>query len=111
MFGYSNPRHAYPELTLLATALILTVPMAAWMRFRGMDWQPILEMSGATFAMAVGIIVLGRVGILAPAAVEEFAGLSFCGPACVAMFVAMLFRIDMYGGRSGHGHRHGMARA
>jgi multisubunit Na+/H+ antiporter MnhB subunit len=103
-FGYSNPRHAYPELTLLATAVMLTVPMALWMRLRGMEWRPVLEMSGAAFAMAVGIIVLGRLGILSTADVEEFAGLSFCGPACVAMFVAMLFRYEMYAGRLGHGH-------
>jgi hypothetical protein len=25
-----------------------------------------------------------------------------CGPACVAMFGAMLFRLDLYTGRAGH---------
>src|SRR6266511_1741593 len=26
----------------------------------------------------------------------------FCGPACVVMFVVMLFRLDVYTGRAGH---------
>ena len=59
-----------------------TLPMAAWMRFRDMKWRPILEMSGAA---------IGR----------------FCGFACVAMVVPMLFRLDLYTGRTSHfGHAH-----
>jgi len=71
-----------PRLALLVIAFNYALPMAAWMRFRGMAWRPTLEMSG----------VLG-----------------FCGPACVVMVIVILFRLDLYTGRMGH-HLGGQAR-
>src|SRR5512140_195499 len=36
-----------PALSLLVLAVFITLPMVAWMRFRGMAWRPILEMCAA----------------------------------------------------------------
>jgi hypothetical protein len=50
---------------LLAMALEMTVPMVAWMRFRGHGWRPSGEMAAAmllpTFA-AIGLDAAGLVG-------------------------------------------------
>ena len=37
-------------------AFNMSLPMAAWTRFRGMEWRPIAEMSGAMFALAIVLI-------------------------------------------------------
>jgi O-antigen/teichoic acid export membrane protein len=103
--GYTDPRQAYPELSLLVVAIAFTVPMAAWMWFRGMPWRPIAEMSAASLAVAALFLILGGTGIFTRADVGSYAGLAFCGPACAAMLAAMLLRFNFYTGRSG-GHRH-----
>src|SRR5215467_8859336 len=38
--GYSHLRQQFPELSLLVIAFNYSLPMAAWMRFRGMEWRP-----------------------------------------------------------------------
>ena len=106
LIGYADPRQEFPALSLLAIALLFTLPMALWMRFRGMEWRPILEMSGAAVGVALLLIGLSWVGILSQGGIREFAGPAFCGPACVAMVGAMLFRLDLYTGRSGHHTAH-----
>ena len=79
--------------------------MAAWMRFRGMAWRPILEMSGAIVALALVLVVLTASGILSSEDLHRWA-LMFCGPACVVMLPVMLLRLGMYTGRTGE-HTHG----
>lgn len=106
ILGYDDPRLQFPELSLLGIALIFTVPMTLWMRFRGMEWRPILEMSGAAIAVALLLIGLAWMAVLSQAGLREFAGPAFCGPACVAMIGAMLFRLDLYTGRAGHHMAH-----
>jgi hypothetical protein len=68
---------------LLAMALEMTVPMVAWMRFRGHRWRPSGEMAAAmllpTFA-AIGLDAAGLVGD---------AGVLMAGEH-VAMLLAML---------------------
>jgi hypothetical protein len=91
-------RQAWPGLSLLAISIGLTLPMAAWMRFRGMDWRPILEMSVAGIAAVMAAAWLGIISA------SNVAIGTVCGLACVAMFGAMLFRLDMYTGRSGYHH-------
>jgi hypothetical protein len=46
LLGYADLRQQSPELALLVIAFNYALPMAAWMRFRGMAWRPTLEMSG-----------------------------------------------------------------
>ena len=98
--GYPDLRTTAPELALLLIACLYTLPMAAWMRFRGMAWRPVLEMSGATVALALVLIVLAALDVLSPGDLHQWA-LAFCGPACVVMLPVMLLRLDMYTGRAG----------
>lgn len=89
-------RGEWPGVTLLAISVGITLPMAAWMRFRGMAWRPILEMSVAGI---VAVSVAAWLGLISASGVSVG---SVCGIACASMFVAMLFRLDMYTGRTGH---------
>ena len=44
-------------MAVLATAVIYTLPMAAWMLLRGMDVRATTEMAAAT--LAVGVVLVG----------------------------------------------------
>jgi hypothetical protein len=101
LFASPDLRELYPELSLLAIAVILTLPMAGWMRFRGMLWRPIIEMSVVPIGLAILIIGVAWAGIAPVSALQIEFG-SFCRISCVGMFVVMLFRLDLYTGRSGH---------
>jgi len=101
LIGYPDLRQRFPGAALLVIAVIYTLPMAAWMRFRRMDWRPTLEMSGATIGLAVALVAFFWGGIISTSSLRGWA-LSFCGPACVLMIVVMLFRLDLYTGRTGH---------
>ena len=37
--GYANLPERAPVLTVVVVAINLSLPMAAWMRFRGMAWR------------------------------------------------------------------------
>lgn len=100
LMGYPDLREETPALALLVIALIYLAPMAAWMRFRGMPWRPILEMSGAVVALAAFLIGLAAFGSISESDLRTSA-LGFCGPACAVMLPVMLFRLDLYTGRSG----------
>jgi hypothetical protein len=103
--GYPDLRTVAPELALLIIACLYTLPMAAWMRFRGMAWRPTLEMSGATVGLALVLIILAALGVFSSEDLRQWA-LIFCGPACVVMLPVMLLRLGMYTGwADGHTHR------
>ena len=102
ILGYADPRSRFPEASVAVVATLLTAPMALWMRARGMAWRPILEMSAASIAVAVGVIMMAWSGVLSRAAVVELAGPALCGPICLAMLVPMFARVDLYTGRVGH---------
>ena len=97
-FSGVDLRQQWPGLSLLAISVGISLPMAAWMRLRGMEWRPILEMSVAGI---VAVMVVAWFGLISASGVKVG---TVCGVACVAMFGAMLFRLDMYTGRSGHHH-------
>jgi hypothetical protein len=101
VFGSPNLREQFPELSLLAIAVILTVPMAAWMQFRGMAWRPIVEMSLVPIGLATVWIGAVWTGLVSSSTLQVEFG-RFCGISCVGMFVVMLFRLDLYTGRTGH---------
>jgi hypothetical protein len=91
-----------PALMLLGMAVTMTVPMVAWMRYRGHGWRANTEMAASmvlpTFA-ATGVLAAGvmtDIGTLL--AVEHLAML-------VGMLAAMLLRLDEYT----HHHRHAHA--
>jgi hypothetical protein len=51
-----------PAVLLIGMALTMTVPMVAWMRFRGHGWRPCAEMAGAMFVPTfIAIALLGAV--------------------------------------------------
>jgi hypothetical protein len=84
---------------LAAMAVTMTVPMAAWMRYRGHGWTPTLEMSAAMIVPALGVI-----GLLVADAVTD-AGLLMGLEHVVmlaAMLGAMLLRRDEYVGHHAH---------
>lgn len=85
-----------PAVSLLVLAVFITLPMVAWMRFRGMPSRPILEMCAAGIVVVIAATALGLVSASAVAIG------SLCGLECVGMFAAMLFRLDLYTGRKGH---------
>ena len=91
----------FAVLICLVMAIGMIAPMIAWMRFRGMEWRPVLEMA---VAMAVPLVPI--FGLLA---LQVIPGARACGLYCIAMIpamvVAMLFRLNLYTGRTGH-HAH-----
>jgi hypothetical protein len=53
-----------PAVLFLGMALTMTVPMVAWMRYRGHAWRPCVEMAGAMFAPTlIAIALLGAVDV------------------------------------------------
>jgi hypothetical protein len=104
--GAPDFREQFPGLGLLVIAILFTLPMAAWMRFRGMEWRPIVEMSVVPLGLAILLIGLVWFGVATESALQIRFG-EFCGISCVGMFVVMLFRLDLYTGRTGHHMAHG----
>jgi hypothetical protein len=100
-FGSSTSEltDAAPALMLLGMAVTMTVPMVAWMRYRGHGRRATFEMAASmvlpAFA-AVGLLaadVMTHIGTLL--AVEHVAML-------LGMLAAMLLRLDEYTRHHGH---------
>jgi hypothetical protein len=103
--GYAEPFRELPELSVLVVTFSMTAPMTAWMRFRGMPARATAEMSLAMPVLALFLLVLGWIAVLPR---SELA-LLVHGLMMPAMLVPMLFRLDLYTGRVGHGlHEHGL---
>lgn len=99
LLGYDDLPRTAPELSVLIVAVNLSVPMLAWMRFRGMAWQPTLEMSGST--MVVGLLLIAGywLDVLARNSLIELQ----TSLACPVMVVVMLLRYRLYStSHSGH---------
>ena len=97
-FGHGDLLQTSPEFSVLAVACILSLPMIAWMRIRGMTWRLTAEMSAATVVMGILIVVLGGFGILPRSQLFEW----MKGLACPSMLVPMLLRLEHYTGRMDH---------
>ena len=97
----SELRDDAPALLLSVMAVTMTLPMVAWMRYRGHGWGPSAEMSASMLiptAGAIGLIGAGIVSDLgALMAVEHVAML-------LGMLVAMLLRPAEYSGSHSQGH-------
>jgi hypothetical protein len=93
-----------PAASLLGMAFIMTVPMVAWMRYRGHTWQPCVEMSASMFLPTFAVV-----GLMWGSVVENFGTLMGLEHAVMlpAMLIAMLLRYDEYS----HGHSHHAAPA
>ena len=85
------------DVDAITMAIDMSVAMAAWMRFRGHAWTPILEMCAAMMLPFVVLLVpywYGAVGRGAVMAVGHSAMF-------VTMLLAMLWRRDEYAGQHG----------
>jgi hypothetical protein len=89
------------ELMLLGMAFTMSVPMVAWMRYRGHGWAPSWEMAASMFVPSFAAIALLWGGL-----VEDSGTLMVIQHVAMfpAMLVAMLLRRDEYSG-----HRHALA--
>jgi deazaflavin-dependent oxidoreductase (nitroreductase family) len=109
LVGYTNLPERAPVLTVVVVAINLSLPMAAWMRFRGMAWRPTLEMSGATLLAGVGLLVGYWSGAIAQ---DSLLPLQTGLLACPLMVAVMLLRFPLYSSEhTAHStrHRHGRA--
>ena len=102
--GTSELKDGAPAAVFLGMAATMTIPMVAWMRFRGHRWQPTLEMAASmvipTFA-AIAMLAAGVASFGALMGLEHAAML-------LGMLVAMLLRVGEY---TGHHHHHHEATA
>ena len=89
-----------PALMLFGMAVVMTVPMVAWMRHRGHGWPASAEMSASMFIPAFGTIALLWSGL-----VDDIEALMLIEHVAMlpSMFVAMLLRREEYSGGT-HGH-------
>lgn len=98
LLGYSNLPQTAPELSVLVIAVNLSLPMAAWMRYRGMAWQPTMEMSGATMVFGLMLIAAYWLDLIAKGSLVEIQ----TSVACPLMLGVMLFRPRLYAGHHTH---------
>jgi hypothetical protein len=88
-----------PAVVLLGMGVVMTIPMVAWMRYRGHGWAPSSEMAASmmvpTFAIA---------GLLGAGVVTDFGTLMTLEHLVMfpAMFGVMLLRPEEYSGHHGH---------
>ena len=79
---------------VVAMAFSMTVPMVAWMRYRGHAWDRSLEMGPAMVVPAIPLICLRLADVVGP----------ICGPYCLfsvlAMVGVMVYRRSDYSGGS-----------
>jgi hypothetical protein len=83
---------------LIEMAVWMTVPMVAWMRFRGHAWRPCAEMALAMLLPTAGALTLLGAGVVTDADTLVMLDHTVMFP---AMLVAMLLRRDEY---TGHDH-------
>jgi hypothetical protein len=101
-FGYSKPFNELPELSVAVVTFTMTAPMVGWMLFRGMSRRETAEMAAVMPILALALLVLGWLAIVAK---RDLALLEH-GLMMPAMLVPMLFRLELYTGRSGHTSHH-----
>jgi hypothetical protein len=94
LLGYDDLPRTAPELSVLVIAVNLSVPMLVWMRYRGMDWQPTLEMSGSTMAVGLLLIAAYWTDVVARDSLVEIQ----TSLACPVMLAVMLVRFRLYSG-------------
>jgi hypothetical protein len=87
------------ELMLLGMAFTMSVPMAAWMRYRAHGWSPVWEMTASMFVPSFAAIALLWAGIA-----EDTDALLYIQHIGMfaSMLAAMLLRLDEYTGHGGH---------
>ena len=79
---------------VIVMAFSMTVPMVAWMRYRGHAWDRSLEMAGAMVVPAVPLICLRLADVIGPICS------AYCLLSVLAMVGVMLYRRTEYSGGS-----------
>jgi hypothetical protein len=90
--GYADLVGQYPEFSILMIGILLAIPMAAWMRFRGHEWRTNLEMSSTSIMLAILLIGAAWLGVIPKSGMLEW----MTSLACPVMIIPMLFRLDLY---------------
>ena len=83
------------ELVLLGMAFTMSVPMGAWMRYRGHGWAPVWEMTASMFVPSFIAIVLLWVGTTTDT--DTLLAIQHVGM-LPSMLAVMLLRLDEYTG-------------
>lgn len=96
--GHPDPAQTLPELSALVAAFSMTVPMVAWMRYRGHSWRSSAEMAAVMFGPALALIALSAAGAISSAAIEPLTHAFMCP----GMLVLMVIRRKQY---TGHQHK------
>jgi len=89
----------HPAMMLFSMGVTMTVPMIAWMRFRGHAWRPTNEMAASMLIPTFAAMALAAAGVMNGGAlmgIEHVAMLA-------GMLIAMLLRRDEYSGGDAHG--------
>ena len=89
----------HPAMMLFSMGVTMTVPMIAWMRFRGHAWRPTNEMAASMLIPTVAAMALAATGVMHGGplmGIEHVAMLA-------GMLVAMLLRREEYSGEHAHG--------
>jgi hypothetical protein len=91
-----------PALLLLGMGVTMTVPMVAWMRYRGHGWAASNEMAASMLIPTAGVI-----GLLGAGLVNDVGTLLMAEHVVMlpSMLVAMLLRREEYS-HAAHSHRH-----
>jgi hypothetical protein len=89
------------ELLLLGMAFTMSVPMAAWMRYRGHGRAPIWEMTASMFIPSFFAIALFWTDVTADS--DTLLAIQYVGM-FPSMLAAMLLRLDEYTGHAAHAH-------
>jgi hypothetical protein len=97
--GTSELRVTAPATVFLGMAFTMTVPMVAWMRYRGHRWQPTLEMAASMIIPTLIAIALLGAGVASFGALMGLEHVAML----LGMLVAMLLRVDEY---TAHHHGH-----
>jgi hypothetical protein len=102
--GYSYLVQRAPAVAILVIVFSLTVPMAIYMAVRGHGWGHNLTMAASTAAVGLAVIAALSFGLIPARSLPDWSSLYglVCGPACVLMFVQMLFSFGMYSGWTAH---------
>jgi hypothetical protein len=97
--GFGVDLHDAPAAMLLSMGITMTVPMVAWMRYRGHGWAASNEMAASMMVPSIAVV-----GLLAAGVVVETGTLLAIqhGVMFPAMLAVMFLRLDEYT----HAHAH-----
>jgi hypothetical protein len=96
--GTSALRDDAPAVVFLGMAATMTIPMVAWMRYRGHRWQPTLEMAASMIIPTLVAIALFATAVLSFGVLMGLEHVAML----LGMLVAMLLRLDEYTGHAVH---------